>query len=97
MLSTKDIKHLAKISDLKLTDSEVDMYCKQLGEVLDYIKILDSIDTKNVQPTFHVGNSTNRFQSKENYEKETLSNELALKNAKKKDGGYIVGKSMLKG
>lgn len=97
MLTTEEVKHLAKISNLKLTDQEIETYRLQLTEIFEYVKTLNSVDTDNVEPTFHVTSSKNRFQSASNNEKETLTNDLALKNAKKTFNGYIVGKSKLKG
>jgi len=97
MLTKADIKHLAKISDLTLTDKEIEMYRSQLTKILDYVKILNSIDTDGVEPTFHVTKSINVYQSERNYEQETLPIDLVLKNANKTKDGYIIGKSKLKG
>ena len=97
MLTIDEVKHLAKMSNLTLTEEEVEMYRNQLANILDYVKELNALDTENVNPTFHVANSINRFQDTPNYEKETLSNEMALKNAKKTANGYILSKSKLKG
>ena len=96
MLTVEEVKHLAKMAGLILSDDEVAKYKAQLSKVLEYVKMLDSVDTSSVEPTFQVTNTKNRFQSTKNYEKETLNQEDALKNANKTINGYIVAKSKLK-
>lgn len=55
MALTKDhILHIARLARLKLTDEEIDKYTGQLSQVLDYMNILNEVDTSNVQPTYQV-------------------------------------------
>lgn len=97
MLDDNKIRHLAKIADLTLTESELPVYVKQLTSVFEYVKILDSYNLDGVEPTFQVLGNVNRFQDEDNSEKETLEVSDAIKNSKQSSGSYIVGKSKLKG
>lgn len=54
MLSEDQVKHVAKLARIKLTDAEVKKFGKQLSAVLDYMDILNEVDTKKVTETSQV-------------------------------------------
>lgn len=94
MLSRADTEHIAKLAKLNLTESEIEKFSKQLSEILDYVKKLESVDTSNVAPTKHALKSVkNHFQgeSKSN----TLNREQVLRNAKESRDGYILTEAVL--
>lgn len=49
MLTKEEIKHLAELARLELTEKETEKYQKQLSEILDYMDILKKIDTSNIK------------------------------------------------
>ena len=53
MIDKKKVKHVANVARLKLTEKEIDDFARQLTAVLDNFKILDKLDVKDVQPSFH--------------------------------------------
>lgn len=63
MISKEDVKHIAKLSRIELSDKEVKRFQKDLSSVLDYFEMLKEVDTEGVMPTFH---------SSENYFKENV-------------------------
>lgn len=54
MLSTEEVKHIAKLARLGLENGEVDKFSKQLSDILEYVKLLEEVDTENVEPTSQV-------------------------------------------
>lgn len=50
-LTTEQIKHIASLARLGLSDADIEDYCTQLSEVLDNFEILKQVDTTNVKPT----------------------------------------------
>lgn len=54
MLSEDQVKHVAKLARIKLIDAEVKKFCRQLSGVLDYMKILNEVNTKDVPLTSQV-------------------------------------------
>lgn len=55
MTVTKDeVAHTAKLSKLWMNDAELEIYTTQLNDVLNYMKILDSVDTDGVLETNQV-------------------------------------------
>ena len=88
-----DVGHIAKLANLPLTDSEKKKFEKQLSETLDYVKQLDEIDTKNVEPTSQVTGLENVLREDE--VKPSFSQADALKNAKSTYKGFFKVKAIL--
>ena len=53
-ITYEEIKHLAELSRLKLSEPEIVKLSSELGAILNYIKQLNEVDTKNIQPTSQV-------------------------------------------
>lgn len=53
MISAKDVKHVAKLARLELTESEVEQFSKQLGDILKYVEQMNEVDTSNIEPLAH--------------------------------------------
>lgn len=49
-LSKEQVQKIAHLARLKLTESEVDKFAKQLSAVLDYAEILKEVNTDNIEP-----------------------------------------------
>jgi len=64
-LSREEVKHIAKLARLKLTEEEVEKFRQQLSEVLDYIRVLNEIETKEEEPTAQVTGLENVFREDE--------------------------------
>lgn len=93
MSLTKDqIKHVAKLANLPLSDEEEKKYSEQLSKILDYIEQLNKVNTKDVEPTFNVSGQTN--VESEDMLGECLSAEDALSNSPKKKDGFFVTKGV---
>ncbi len=94
MKLTKDqVKHVAKLANLPLTDEEVTKFEEQLSETLDYIDQLNEIDTTGVEPTSQVTGLENVLREDET--KPSLSQDEALGNTKSKQNGFFKVKAIL--
>jgi len=49
-ISEKDVRHIARLARLHITDQEVKLYQEQLGKILNSMEELRSADTKGVSP-----------------------------------------------
>lgn len=49
-ISEDTIRKTADLAHLELTDSEVQLYLKQLSAILDYVSLLQKVKTDNVVP-----------------------------------------------
>jgi aspartyl-tRNA(Asn)/glutamyl-tRNA(Gln) amidotransferase subunit C len=60
---TKDqVRHIAKLARLKLSEEEVDKFSKELTSILQYVDMLKEVDTSKVEPTAQVTGQTNVFR-----------------------------------
>ncbi len=83
------IKNIASLSRLELTENEIEMFTKELKEVLDNFSIIDKCKTEGLEPSFQPVELKNHMR--EDKVKECLSNEDALKNTEQKKDGYFKG------
>ena len=59
------IERVAELARLNLKPEEKEKLEKDLGAILDYVKNLDKLDTKNVEPTSHVLDLENVYRKDE--------------------------------
>lgn len=45
-----DVRTVAKLAHLEITDEEVAMYTPQMAEIVKYVEQLNELDTENVEP-----------------------------------------------
>lgn len=58
-LSDDDVRHIAKLARLKISDAEAKKFNKELSSILDYMEILHEVNTENIEPTAQVTGLTN--------------------------------------
>ncbi|MBI4096972.1 MAG: Asp-tRNA(Asn)/Glu-tRNA(Gln) amidotransferase subunit GatC [Candidatus Levybacteria bacterium] len=88
-----NVPHVAKLANLNLKENETAKLEKQLSAVLDYIKKLSEVDTKNIEPTSQVTGLEN--VTREDTVSPSLPQEKVLSSAKTKHNGFFVVKGIL--
>jgi aspartyl-tRNA(Asn)/glutamyl-tRNA(Gln) amidotransferase subunit C len=53
-LSRDDVLKLARLSRLKLSDEEVEKFREELSSILEYVEVLNKVDTTGLEPTSQV-------------------------------------------
>ena len=53
-LTRAEVERTAKLAHLALTDEEIEIFTRQLGDILHYARQIQAIDTSGVPPTSHV-------------------------------------------
>jgi aspartyl-tRNA(Asn)/glutamyl-tRNA(Gln) amidotransferase subunit C len=86
-LTIKEVEYVAKLAQLKLTDQEKEKFTKQLSSILDYVKQLNEVDTKNIEPTNQIIGLENRIREDEIEEK--IQTEKLLQCAPNVENGFI--------
>lgn len=61
-LSKKEVKHIAKLAKLIISEEEVKVFCRQLSEILDYMEILNEVPVQGIEPTAQVSGLRNVFR-----------------------------------
>lgn len=49
-LTSDEVKHIAKLARLELSEAEIDKFGTQLSDILSSAKTLDEVDTSGVEP-----------------------------------------------
>jgi aspartyl-tRNA(Asn)/glutamyl-tRNA(Gln) amidotransferase subunit C len=52
-LAESDVRKIAALARLALTDEEVDLFARQLTDILAYAEAVQQVDTTGVPPTSH--------------------------------------------
>ena len=86
-IDQEQVKKVAKLSRLQLTDEEVKEFAGQLSAILDYMEKLNELDTAAVEPLAHCLPINNVFRADES--KESLGTEKTLANAPQRDGDFF--------
>ena len=82
-----DIKHIAKLANLRLFPDEEKTLESQLEETISYVNKLSEINTDGIQPTSQVTGLEN--VERDDVAGPSLSQEQALQNAKSKYNGFF--------
>lgn len=53
MILKDEVKHIAKLARLGITEEEEEKFQKDLSSILDYFEMLKELDTLAVEPTHH--------------------------------------------
>ena len=53
-LSGEEVRRIAKLARLGLTNQEVEKFSGQLSDILSHAKMLDEVDTRKVEPVAQI-------------------------------------------
>lgn len=86
-----DVRYVAHLARLHLTDEEAARFQAQLEQVLGYVKELGKLNVDGVEPTAHAMPVNNVFRKDE--PRPCLDHEKAMANApKERQGQFVVPK-----
>ena len=89
MKITKDkVIHVANLARLELDKASMETFANQIGRVIDYIGLLNTVKTEGVKPTTHAIFLTNAFREDE--EKNHLNLKKTLSNAPEKEEEHFI-------
>ena len=87
-LTREDVQKVARLARLKLREDELERFTSQLGQVLEYVRVLEELDTRDVEPMAHAVEVTNVWR--DDAIAPSLTRESALANAPHTDGRYFL-------
>ena len=82
-----DIRYVAKLARIALTDEEVDRFGKQLGDLLGHVNALAELDVANVAATAQVVESRN--VTRDDTPRPCLDRERVLAEAPQRQGAFF--------
>lgn len=83
----EEILHIAKLACLNIKDEEIEEYRKNLQDILNWVNIVNRVDTSNINETIGSTNNVNVFREDEI--KEFEDKELLLQNAPEKENNMF--------
>lgn len=92
-ISEEQVKHVAHLARLAITEEEAQKFTKQLDAIISFGEQLAEVNTDGVKPMSHVLTMTNIMREDE--PKECLTVEEVLKNAPDKQDGQFKVPSIL--
>ncbi|MEO8027206.1 MAG: Asp-tRNA(Asn)/Glu-tRNA(Gln) amidotransferase subunit GatC [Bryobacteraceae bacterium] len=89
-LTDTEVRQIAELSNLRLTDQEVEAMAHDLADILTHIEKLNELDTTGVEPMAQVLYDADETATlREDVEAPCLTNAEALANAPVSGGGYF--------
>jgi aspartyl-tRNA(Asn)/glutamyl-tRNA(Gln) amidotransferase subunit C len=82
-----DIRYVAKLARIELTEEEVEIFGRQLGDLLGHVNALAELDTASVPATAQVVESRNVMR--EDIPAPCLDRERVLAEAPQRQGGFF--------
>jgi len=90
-ITKEEVLHVAQLARLDIDEGSVDELAGQIGKILEYVDMLNRVDTDGVAPTSHAIFLTNAFR--EDSEPTHMEREKAMANAPaQEDGNFVVPK-----
>lgn len=87
-LSPDDLLRVAELARLKLSHAELEQLAPSLTSILEYVDLLNELDTADIEPMMHAADLTNVFR--EDVPGSSLPRNEALANAPKTDGRFFL-------
>jgi len=84
----KLVREIAALARLDLSKEETEMFVSQFKDILDYVSILNEVDTENVPPAYL--SSANRSVTREDAIEESVPTNEFLSNAPQARDDYVV-------
>ena len=60
MLSKDEVKHIAALARVGLSDEDIEKFQKDLSGILDFVEQLKEVDVSGVEPAAHITGLINR-------------------------------------
>lgn len=87
-ISSDDVKHIAHLARLGLSEDEVTHLTKDLARILEMVTKMDQLDTSSVQPMAHPAETKQRLR--EDVVTEVNQRELLMQNAPAQEAGLFL-------
>jgi aspartyl-tRNA(Asn)/glutamyl-tRNA(Gln) amidotransferase subunit C len=85
-LSADEVRKVAELARLELSDADVEVMAKQLSAIVDYINQLQQVNTDGVEPLAHALDLHDVFR--DDVPGQSLSEDEALANAPGRKGNH---------
>ena len=95
LITTTQVKHLAKLANLPISDERLTKLADQIETTFEYIQTLEKSDTSKLADTNQVAGLINVLREDIIDDSRTFTQEQALQNAKQTHNGYFMVPAIL--
>ncbi|MGO4880971.1 MAG: Asp-tRNA(Asn)/Glu-tRNA(Gln) amidotransferase subunit GatC [Bryobacteraceae bacterium] len=93
-ITEKEVRYVAELANLELSDAEVNRFQADLDEILGHVARLNEVDTNGVEPMAQVlyaagDDGGDLARLRDDCERPPLGTDLALANAPQAGAGYF--------
>jgi aspartyl-tRNA(Asn)/glutamyl-tRNA(Gln) amidotransferase subunit C len=92
-LTSDEVRHIATLARVELTDADVERYREQLSSILAHFETLNAIDTSDVLPTAQTLELIN--VEREDISRPSAPTSEVLQNAPRREGDYLRVRAVL--
>ena len=82
-LTREEVEKVSLLARLRLSEDELTKMTQQMSQIVNYIELLNEVDTDDVEPMPHAVEQFNIFAADQPHQ--SLAREAALANAPKRD------------
>jgi aspartyl-tRNA(Asn)/glutamyl-tRNA(Gln) amidotransferase subunit C len=82
-LSKGEVLHLAKLSKLELSETQLTKFSKQLSQIISYVEELKKVDASDIAPTSQTSGLENSYTEDKTSTQYSLSSKEALSGSDK--------------
>lgn len=82
------VKEIASLARLDLTQEEIEVFIAQFKDILEYVSILNEVETENVPPAYLF--SANKSVMREDEIQDSVPTEEFLSNTPRSKDNYVV-------
>jgi aspartyl-tRNA(Asn)/glutamyl-tRNA(Gln) amidotransferase subunit C len=83
-----DVARMAELSRLSISEEEKSLFARQFADILNYMDILDHVDTEGVEPLYSP--ALHKMQLRDDTAQSVHTREEMLANAPNSDGEYFL-------
>lgn len=98
MLTDKEVKHIAKLARIELSEKDEERFKRDLSSILDFVNKLKEVNTDNVEPLYQttgIVNSTRPDESRGEFVVDDNLNEKLIGQVPHKENRFVKVKSVL--
>ena len=86
-VTKEEVKKIAKLSKLSLSDSELKNHTKDMNNILEYMDLLNEIDTSNTEELVNVHDAKSNLR--EDNSEDSIPKDKVIDNSPQSKEGYI--------
>ena len=91
-ITREDVLHLAELSNISLSEEQIEPLIRDLGNIVNYFSQLDELNTENVEPTYQCFDMQNVWREDNIVEFEAKRDDLLALTTESEDNQIKVPK-----